>query len=342
MALARSRRSKRRMSAARVTGDSDGLDGLGLSRFIDLFAGIGGFRLALESFGARSVFSSEIDPHAARMYEANFGDSPAGDIRAIDARDIPEHDALLAGFPCQSFSISGNRRALDDSNGALFYEIVRIAKAHRPKFMLLENAANIVVIDSGAALRQIRYELDRIGYRVEVSVLNAADFGIGQNRRRAYFVCMLKSSPLKYRAPTPTYEPIYLRDVLAGVDQPRETVPEPIERADISIDPSRDRESLRPVRLGALGRGGQGERIYSVNGVATTQTAYGGGIGAKTGLYHIDGCARRLSVSECKALMGFPAGHEVGAGSRAYNRLGNAIIPEMARLVFAGVARASA
>ena len=106
--------------------------------FIDLFCGIGGFRSALESVHAECVFSSDIDPHAQEIYQKNWGEKPEGDITQIDARDIPEHDLLCAGFPCQAFSISGNRGGFSDARGTMLYEILRIVSHHNPGVLLLE------------------------------------------------------------------------------------------------------------------------------------------------------------------------------------------------------------
>ncbi len=108
--------------------------------FIDLFAGIGGFRIALESMGANCVFSSEIDKFAREVYKNNFGDLPSGDIRLINENDIPNHDILCAGFPCQAFSISGKQKGFSDSRGTLFFDMIRIVKAKQPKMLFLENA----------------------------------------------------------------------------------------------------------------------------------------------------------------------------------------------------------
>jgi DNA (cytosine-5)-methyltransferase 1 len=118
-------------------------------RFIDLFAGIGGFRIALESFGANCVFSSEWDKHAQKVYAANFGDFPAGDITQILAEEIPAHDMLCGGFPCQPFSISGKQKGFDDTRGTLFFDIARIIKYHKPKVLFLENVRNFESHDTG-------------------------------------------------------------------------------------------------------------------------------------------------------------------------------------------------
>jgi len=150
--------------------------------FIDLFAGIGGFRTALEQRGMKCVFSSEIDEKAKEAYFNNFGETPHGDITEIPEKKIPPHDILCAGFPCQSFSISGSSKGFDDDRGRLFYEIVRIAQYHQPHVLLLENVKNILTIDNGNVIKTIENKLDEIGYTINKHVLNASYFGIPQSR----------------------------------------------------------------------------------------------------------------------------------------------------------------
>ena len=120
--------------------------------FIDLFAGIGGFHLALDSLGARCVYSNEWDTHAQQVYHENFGIMPDGDITKVDEDTIPDHDILCAGFPCQAFSISGKQQGFKDSRGTLFFDVARIIKHKRPKVVFLENLKNFATHDNGKAL----------------------------------------------------------------------------------------------------------------------------------------------------------------------------------------------
>ena len=124
--------------------------------FIDLFSGIGGFKLALESFGANCIYSIDIDKHASLTYEKNFGYNPKGDIKDINEKDIPKHDILCAGFPCQAFSISGKQKGFKDTRGTLFFDIARIAKYHSPKVLFLENVKNLVNHDNGKTFKIIK------------------------------------------------------------------------------------------------------------------------------------------------------------------------------------------
>lgn len=170
--------------------------------FIDLFAGIGGIRQAFEDKNTRCVFSSEWDKFAQKTYEANFGEVPAGDITKIEASDIPKHDLLLGGFPCQPFSKIGKREGFKDATqGTLFFDILRILEYHRPKAFLLENVTGILTNDKGRTLEIVLNSLDNLGYSVSYETLNAADFGLPQNRRRIYFVGFLKQMNINFIYP---------------------------------------------------------------------------------------------------------------------------------------------
>ena len=122
-------------------------------KFIDLFCGLGGFRLALESYGAECVFSSDIENYVSKVYEKNFGANPLSDITKVDENEIPKHDILCAGFPCQAFSISGKQKGFEDTRGTLFREVVRIAKFHQPELLILENVKNLEKHDNGILLK---------------------------------------------------------------------------------------------------------------------------------------------------------------------------------------------
>jgi DNA (cytosine-5)-methyltransferase 1 len=163
-------------------------------RFIDLFAGIGGFRYAMrnacEEFGAKveCVFTSEIDKECRKVYKENFGDTPHGDITKIPAESIPGHDILLAGFPCQPFSIIGQMKGFDDTRGTLFFDIARILKEKKPSAFVLENVKLLVGHDKGKTLKKILKTLKDLGYHTTYKVLNALDFGLPQKRERVFIV----------------------------------------------------------------------------------------------------------------------------------------------------------
>ena len=157
-------------------------------KFIDLFAGIGGIRLGFESVGGACVFSSEWDRHAQRNYEENFGEKPFGDITEIDPKDVPDHDILLGGFPCQAFSICGDQKGFEDTRGTLFFNIEQILQVKRPYAFMLENVKRLLTHDSGRTFTVILDHLESLGYTVYYKVLNSLDFGIPQKRERIIIV----------------------------------------------------------------------------------------------------------------------------------------------------------
>ena len=170
--------------------------------FIDLFAGIGGMRLAFEAIGGRCVFSSEIDTHCRKMYLENFGELPAGDIRSIDEKNIPDHDILVAGFPCQAFSIIGRREGFgNETCGTLFFDIERILRNKLPPAFLLENVRNLIVHDNGRTFQVIRNHLTKLGYKVHAKVLNALDYGLPQKRERIIIIGFLDNVEFDFPAP---------------------------------------------------------------------------------------------------------------------------------------------
>lgn len=157
-------------------------------RFIDLFAGIGGIRIPFDELGYKCVFSSEWDKAAQLTYIANFGEKPYGDITKIEAEEIPQHDLLLAGFPCQAFSIIGKRLGFEDIRGTMFFEVARILKHHNPSAILLENVKQLVTHDKGRTFKTILDVLAQLGYHVKWKILNALDFGVPQRRERVIIV----------------------------------------------------------------------------------------------------------------------------------------------------------
>ena len=159
-----------------------------------MFAGIGGIRIPFDELGYENVFSSEIDVAACSTYEANFGHKPQGDITKIHEENIPNHDLLLAGFPCQAFSIMGKKLGFEDTRGTMFFEVERILKHHRPKVILLENVKQLVTHDKGKTLKVILESLENIGYTIKWKVLNALYFGLPQKRERVVIVGFLDKS----------------------------------------------------------------------------------------------------------------------------------------------------
>jgi DNA (cytosine-5)-methyltransferase 1 len=187
-------------------------------RFIDLFAGIGGIRIGLERAGGTCVFSSEWDEQAAQSYERYFGEKPAGDITKISSEAIPDHDILAGGFPCQAFSIMGDKEGFNDTRGTLFFEIERILSVKKPRAILLENVRNLVSHDGGRTFKKILSHLGALGYHVHWRILNALDYDLPQKRERVIIVGFLANHPFVW----PTARPLSIK--LEDILEPDEAV----------------------------------------------------------------------------------------------------------------------
>jgi DNA (cytosine-5)-methyltransferase 1 len=286
--------------------------------FIDLFAGIGGMRLALTRAGGRCVFSSEIDRFAAETYECNFGTRPAGDIREITADLIPEHDCLVAGFPCQPFSHAGLKRGFDDTRGTLFFEIQRVLEHHRPRILLLENVKGFVGHDQGRTYSTVKQVLEQIGYRVHSKVLNASDFGLPQNRERI-FIVGLRDDVLgdhEFSFPAPPRTITRLGDILE-----RGRLPDRYYISD-KLWRSHKKRLIEHRRKG----NGFGYRIFTRDSTRTSTLS---------ARYYKDGSEiliettrnpRRLTPREAARLQGFPDDFVIPVSdTQAYKQFGNSV-----------------
>jgi DNA (cytosine-5)-methyltransferase 1 len=188
-------------------------------KFIDLFCGIGGFRFAVEQvfskykLPSQCVFSSDIDPYARESYKANFGEYPSGDITQVNESDIPDHDILFAGFPCQPFSIIGQGKGFDDTRGTLFFDIARILAAKKPKAFILENVKQLIGHNKGETLKKILHVLrEELGYTVYYKSLNALDYGLPQKRERVIIVGFYE--PMVFQFPPKQKKFTPLSDIL--------------------------------------------------------------------------------------------------------------------------------
>lgn len=181
-------------------------------KIIDLFAGLGGIRLGFEAHGCECVFGSDWDSDSQKMYEANFGHTLHGDITKIAPQDIPDHDILLGGFPCQPFSIIGKSLGFADTRGTLFFNIEEILREKAPYAFMLENVKRLQSHDGGRTLKVIIEKLRNLGYFVHVKVLNALDFGLPQKRERIIIVGFKEN--IHFSFPKPTKRLISLEDIL--------------------------------------------------------------------------------------------------------------------------------
>jgi len=351
--------------------------------FIDLFAGIGGFRVAGQNVGGSCVFTSEWDKYARRAYFMNFGQVPFGDITKFtenegSLRTIPKHDVLCGGFPCQAFSISGKQEGFKDPRGTLFFEIYKIAKQHRPSVLFLENVKNFARHDNGNTFKTIRHHLEKkmaqdtkdtdhgpVSYRVSSAVLNASDFGASTKRERIYIVAVredLVDDEFKWTEWTDLFtklpkmrkfEAHFLKENIQANIEEALLDKITIKRDDFrpKLTPTRDdikrkddevEEATKPIRIGIMGKGGQGERIYSTHGHAITFSAYGGGAASKTGAYYIDGRVRKLTPYECASAMGFQ-GMDVSTGDvpllQRYKQFGNSVVVNVVEAIFTEIER---
>ena len=325
--------------------------------FIDLFAGIGGLRRAMESAGGRCVFTSEWDKYAQQTYDANFADNRpiAGDITEVDAAAIPEHDVLVAGFPCQPFSIAGvsKKNALgrahgfaDETQGTLFFDVLRILKHHRPAAFMLENVKNLRSHDKGRTFQVIMRKLrEELGYYVpEPRVIDAAHF-VPQHRERIVIVGFREKVPFSFEdISLPAYGSRRLRDIL----HPENGTEDPEAHYTIGNDAAvSDKYTLT-------------DKLWTyLQDYAAKHKAKGNGFGfglveghdiARTlsARYYKDGSEilvsrgkgrnpRRLTPRECARLMGYPDEFRIPVSdTQAYKQFGNSVaVP-----VFTEVARA--
>lgn len=308
--------------------------------FIDLFAGIGGFRIALESLGAKCLYSNEWDRSAQEVYQMNFGEQPEGDITQVDERTIPTHDILCAGFPCQAFSISGKQLGFEDVRGTLFFDIARIVKVKKPKVIFMENVKHFASHDHGRTLEIVKKTLEELGYSFYYKVLSAVDFGIPQKRERIYMVCFRNDLNLPYFY-FPKSFPLtqHVEDFLITDREQVEHLY--IDRKDTVLNGTADnRYSNKTIRLGVVNKGGQGERIYSTKGIAITLSAYGGGIFSKTGGYLVNGGTRKLHPRECARLMGYPDTYKICSNkNQAYKQFGNSVVIDVLQYVGLQIAK---
>jgi DNA (cytosine-5)-methyltransferase 1 len=306
-------------------------------RFIDLFAGIGGFRIGLEKLGGQCVFSCEWDRWSRRTYEAWFGEVPFGDIRDLKAEDVPDHDLLAGGFPCQPFSLAGVSKKnslgrahgfLCDTQGTLFFEVAKIIAAKRPAAVFLENVKNLRSHDRGRTWQVIERTLDELGYWVFSSVVDAAGW-VPQHRERVYIVCFDKARFARrpdFHFPEPPDAEQRFRTILER---------RPLEKYTLSPKLWRYLQDYA-AKHRAKGNG-FGFGIADPNGVARTLSARYHKDGSEILIGQCEGAPpRRLTPRECARLMGFDQWCEekiVVSDTQAYRQFGNAVVPKVIEAV---------
>ena len=303
--------------------------------FIDLFAGIGGFRQGFENAGFECVFTSEINPQCQQVYKTNFGEKPFGDITKIKPSDIPDFDILLGGFPCQPFSISGKKMGFEDTRGTLFFNICQIIDEKQPSVVVLENVKHLIHHDKKRTFTTIIKALMNLGYNVTHKLLNAKDFGIPQNRERIFIIATKKHyfdfAKLKKK------KKVVLRDFLEEngdfefIDKSEYTLidaPKNQESGLIFVGYRNKNIWKTGVRentehLSRVHR--QPNRIYSINGTHPTipsqETA------GRFFIYipELD-AVRKLTINECYRIMGFDANFIKHSNvGEQYKQIGNSV-----------------
>jgi len=259
------------------------------STFVDLFCGIGGFRLGMEKNGFKCVWACDIDKYACMIYRKHFGEEGLyeGNIKEVSAKAIPNHDILCAGFPCQSFSIAGKRLGFRDTRGTLFFEICRIARKKQPPILFLENVKGLLNHEKGETFKIILSSLDELGYDAEWQVLNSKDFGVPQNRERVFIIGHLRDRS------TPKVFPITLAS---------QTYTETARCIDANYWKGwLDHEQRTMV---CLANNGRSYRIYDPKGISPTLPTPCGGHHITKIIDHLK--IRRLTPLECERLQGFP------------------------------------
>jgi DNA (cytosine-5)-methyltransferase 1 len=258
-------------------------------KYFSMFTGVGGFELGIGDKG-ECVGFSEIDKYCNELLQIKFPNiKNYGDATKIDERQLPDFDLLVGGFPCQSFSISGRRRGIEDTRGTLFYDIARILRSCRTSYFILENVKGLTNHDNGRTFRIIIWEFSRLGYDIQWQIINSKNFGVPQNRERVFIIGHLRGKPRPKVFPIFGDNKIHLEEITQGVSD--------------------------------------AQRIYNPNKIAKTLKALGGGLGAKTGLYQMsDNRVRRLTPLECERLQGFPDNWTEGfSDTQRYKMMGNAV-----------------
>jgi len=304
--------------------------------FIDLFAGIGGFRIPMQDIKGKCVFTSEFNFHAQRTYEINFGEIPFGDITKLDLNIVPKHDVLTAGFPCQPFSISGKMKGFEDTRGTLIYNVFKIIEMRKPKVVFLENVKHLVHHDKGNTLKTIIKDLELLGYRVSWKVLNASDFGVAQNRERLVIIGheeeLFDFTKLKTK-PKPILKDILDKDVaFEFLNEPFTLIDDPkIQESGLMFIGYRNKTIRKAgVRPGTehLSRvHKQPNRIYSTDGLHPALPSQ-----ESSGRFWIynEGQVRKLTINECYKIMGFPEKFiKINNTSELYRQIGNSVCVPM-------------
>ena len=306
----------------------------GKFKFIDLFAGIGGFRLAFHNLGGKCVFTSEWNQYAQKTYHANFGEVPFGDITKINEKEIPEHDILIAGFPCQPFSIAGvsKKNSLgkshgfkDETQGTLFFDIKRILKENRPKAFLLENVKNLISHDKGNTFKIIQQTLKKLRYNIHFQVLDGKYF-VPQHRERIVIVGFDKdryNGQEKFEFPTMPEVTYAIEDILEPNPDPKYTLTDNLWKY------LQDYAAKHKAQGNGFGFG-----LVNLDGITRTLSARYYKDGSEVLIPQEGQNPRRLTPRECARLQGFPDNFVIPVSdTQAYKQFGNSVVSPLMQAV---------
>jgi DNA (cytosine-5)-methyltransferase 1 len=272
-------------------------------KIISLFAGIGGFDLALTRHGHECVYANERDKYAASIYDRHFAKCDTRDIRTVPASEIPDHDLLVGGFPCQAFSIAGKRRGFADTRGTLFFEIARILRAKHPRLFILENVKGLLSHDNGNTFKTIIATLDELGYDLQWQVLNSKNFGVPQNRERVFIIGHLR-----------------------GTSRPQVFLISEQSNPNTTESKSTKTAVARTLTGGGHSGGNHSGMTIIAKTVRVSRRGSPHGCKQNWDSYEFDGKIRRLTPTECERLQGFPDGWTGGVSdTQRYKCLGNAV-----------------
>ena len=302
--------------------------------FIDLFAGIGGIRLAFQNLGGKCVFTSEWDTFSKKTYEANFGEVPFGDITKISEKEIPDHDILLGGFPCQPFSIAGVSKKnalgrahgfLDETQGTLFFDIARIIKHKKPKAFLLENVKNLVSHDKGRTFKVITETLKELGYSIHYKVIDGKYF-VPQHRERIIIVGF-RNSIFKqkegFEFPKMGDANFAVKDILENTVDPKYTLSDHLWKY------LQDYAKKHKAKGNGFGFG-----LTDLSGISRTMSARYYKDGAEILIPQKGRNPRRLTPKECARLQGFPDKFLIPVSdNQAYKQFGNSVVVPLIQAV---------
>lgn len=296
-------------------------------KFIDLFCGLGGFRIAMQNIGGTCVYSCDNNIEVCKTYQQNFNVNPYADIKELKSNEIPNYDVLCAGFPCQPFSIAGKRMGFKDSRGTMFFEVARIIKDTKPKIAFLENVSGIVSHDSGKTISVIINTLNELGYVVKTNIMNAKDYGIPQNRNRWYCVAIRKDL---YTEEFEFPEKCNLKYTLEDIIEPKkideykssDTAMKNIKKFLINFENNNKLKNNNYVIANEIRPSKCSLRNDGISPCLTAKMGTGGNNIPVVVRYE-----RKLTEMECLRIMGFPENYKIRKNyMQSYKQIGNSVV----------------